>query len=47
MKKHEILTASVPVGTKDKVKALAEKEGRNLSNMVAELLKRGMKKKAA
>lgn len=47
MKTHEIMTVSLPAELREKVKEQAKQEGRNLSNMVAELLRRGMQKEKA
>ncbi len=44
MKKTEKLTASIPVELMAQVKAKALKDNRNLSNMVAVLLEKGLKK---
>ncbi len=44
MRKTEALTVTVPVELKKQILALAEKDGRNLSNMVTVLIQKGMKK---
>lgn len=44
MSKREVMTISITPDLRQRVKKQAEKEGRNVSNMVAELLKRGMQK---
>jgi len=47
MKKTEVMTVTVPIELRKQLKFLAEKEGRNLSNMVTVLLQKGMKKEKA
>ena len=46
-RKTEVFTVSLPPGMKDRIKELAEKEGRNLSNMTVMLLEYALKNKAA
>jgi post-segregation antitoxin (ccd killing protein) len=47
MKKTEAMTVTVPIELRKQLKAMAQKEGRNLSNMVTVLLQRGMRKEKA
>lgn len=47
MKTTEVMTVTVPVELRKQVKALAQKDGRNLSNMVTILLQKGIEKKQA
>lgn len=47
MRKTEVLTVTVPAELRKAVKAQAEKEGRNLSNMVTVILQKGLKKEKA
>lgn len=42
--KREVMTISISPDLREKVRKQATKEGRNVSNMVTELLKRGMQK---
>jgi predicted DNA-binding protein len=45
-RKTEVFTVSLPPGMKDRIKELAEKEGRNVSNMTVMLLEYALKNKA-
>jgi post-segregation antitoxin (ccd killing protein) len=47
MKKTEKLTVTVPVELHAQVRALAVKDGRNLSNMVTVLIQKGIGKEKA
>ena len=47
MNKTEKMNVTIQIGLKQQVKELAEKQNRNLSNMVSHLIKQGLEKEKA
>lgn len=47
MRKSEVFTVSMPTEVRAKLKALALKEGRSVSNMVTEIVKKELQKTKA
>jgi len=47
MNKTEKMNVTIQIGLKQQVKELAEKQKRNLSNMVSHLIKQGLEKEKA
>lgn len=47
MRKSEVFTVSMPSDIRAKLKSLAQKEGRSVSNMVTEIVKKELQKTKA
>jgi len=47
MRKSEVMSISIPPDLRKQVRERAQKEGRSVSNMIAELLRRGMEQEKA